>query len=380
LSKSDVTGEVTYKKVVNTFIRKTNEISKVTFTNSSILETTWNHPFRKMISTLPGDTFSIENSEWVEARDLSKGDKVYSADGSLSVVESVVIDQREETVYNFEVEDFHTYFVGESGFWVHNQDCSGGLSGFGRVLALETAANVDCQGSHSCLDSYRENNREIIQIQNTADAVGGVGAAGVLASPTIVAGGSAFLAGIKAEAIGIVAPALVGLGSRLNLPSVVNLGSRLITRLPTNTTGQGTTALSAGSTGGQAKVVFDERTGQYRNLETGRFVSPTQLPWPNYPGFDGKPVLTTLRPGTVVDRFGNPNGEFASIPGTSVSARGLPPGSEARPYHQYIVYRPITVPAGPTLGVPDFGATGGGTQYLFQGGINRYSDYLKELK
>ena len=26
-------------------------------------------------------------------------------------------------VYNFEVEDFHTYFVGNCKIWVHNNDC-----------------------------------------------------------------------------------------------------------------------------------------------------------------------------------------------------------------------------------------------------------------
>lgn len=26
------------------------------------------------------------------------------------------------TVYNLEVEDFHTYYVGEEGMWVHNCD------------------------------------------------------------------------------------------------------------------------------------------------------------------------------------------------------------------------------------------------------------------
>ena len=26
-------------------------------------------------------------------------------------------------VYNLEVEDFHTYYVGELGVWVHNRDC-----------------------------------------------------------------------------------------------------------------------------------------------------------------------------------------------------------------------------------------------------------------
>jgi hypothetical protein len=28
-------------------------------------------------------------------------------------------------VYNIEVEDYHTYFVGELGVWVHNANCDG---------------------------------------------------------------------------------------------------------------------------------------------------------------------------------------------------------------------------------------------------------------
>ena len=28
-----------------------------------------------------------------------------------------------DTVYNFEVDDFHTYHIGEFGVWVHNADC-----------------------------------------------------------------------------------------------------------------------------------------------------------------------------------------------------------------------------------------------------------------
>ncbi|WP_259459085.1 HINT domain-containing protein [Moraxella catarrhalis] len=31
--------------------------------------------------------------------------------------------QPPQTVYNFEVQDFHTYHIGEYGVWVHNADC-----------------------------------------------------------------------------------------------------------------------------------------------------------------------------------------------------------------------------------------------------------------
>ena len=38
------------------------------------------------------------------------------------------------TVYNIEVEDYHTYFVGETGVWVHNANCDG-------VKLFKTGAN-----------------------------------------------------------------------------------------------------------------------------------------------------------------------------------------------------------------------------------------------
>lgn len=62
----------------------------------------------------------MELSEWTEAKELKSGDLTFTADGKLLAISSIEVDGREETVYNFEVEDFHTYFVGESGIWVHN--------------------------------------------------------------------------------------------------------------------------------------------------------------------------------------------------------------------------------------------------------------------
>ena len=44
-----------------------------------------------------------------------------SVDGGVLTVNSIVPDERLHDTYNFEVADYHTYFVGESGVWVHNQ-------------------------------------------------------------------------------------------------------------------------------------------------------------------------------------------------------------------------------------------------------------------
>ncbi|MCG6146457.1 polymorphic toxin-type HINT domain-containing protein [Leptospira bandrabouensis] len=121
LSKSDETGEVSYRKVVNTFIRQTDAIYTVSFADGTVLETTWNHPFRVKKQGHALEKFSIENTTWVQAKDLHPGDVALGADGKELAITDITIDEREETVYNFEVEGYHTYFVGEIGVWVHNE-------------------------------------------------------------------------------------------------------------------------------------------------------------------------------------------------------------------------------------------------------------------
>lgn len=66
--------------------------------------------------------FTIENTQWTQAKDQVSGDMALSAEGARLQIVSIDIDDRAETVYNFEVEEYHTYFVGEVGVWVHNDD------------------------------------------------------------------------------------------------------------------------------------------------------------------------------------------------------------------------------------------------------------------
>ena len=50
------------------------------------------------------------------------GDTLISVNGNDLIVSDCIIEEFEnpETVYNFQVEDYHTYFVGACGIWVHN--------------------------------------------------------------------------------------------------------------------------------------------------------------------------------------------------------------------------------------------------------------------
>ena len=66
---------------------------------------------------------SDKNGRWIEAKELKKDDKLLLSDGSYGIIISVKIEELEspETTYNFEVADFHTYYVSDSNVLVHNR-------------------------------------------------------------------------------------------------------------------------------------------------------------------------------------------------------------------------------------------------------------------
>lgn len=61
-----------------------------------------------------------QKGRWVLARDLRAGDEVLLRHGELVALESVRLDEVEETVYNFHVVELQNYAVGECGVLVHN--------------------------------------------------------------------------------------------------------------------------------------------------------------------------------------------------------------------------------------------------------------------
>ena len=57
---------------------------------------------------------------WVAARDLLPGDEVFTSAGGWLRISSGTWLARSQTVYNLDVEEADSYFVGERGVWVHN--------------------------------------------------------------------------------------------------------------------------------------------------------------------------------------------------------------------------------------------------------------------
>lgn len=104
------TGETELKEVLNVWVKEIDEILHVSTSDGETIDTTTNHPFY------------VDSKGWVAAGDLDVGDILYTADGDEVEVTDIELEKLAEpiTVYNLEVEDFHTYFVGEYGVLVHN--------------------------------------------------------------------------------------------------------------------------------------------------------------------------------------------------------------------------------------------------------------------
>ena len=105
------TGETELKEVLNVWVKETDEILHVSTSDGETIDTTTNHPFY------------VEDKGWVAAGDLEIGDTLITADGDEVEVTDLELEKLAEpiTVYNLEVADFHTYFVGEYGVLVHNK-------------------------------------------------------------------------------------------------------------------------------------------------------------------------------------------------------------------------------------------------------------------
>ena len=108
----EVTGTVALKSVVDTYINETYELIHI-FVNDEEIVATPAHPF---YSPLKG---------WTKACNLSSGDVLVLSTGEYVVIDKVQYEQLQnpQKVYNLNICDFHTYYVG-CGILVHNS-CGG---------------------------------------------------------------------------------------------------------------------------------------------------------------------------------------------------------------------------------------------------------------
>lgn len=111
LSTDSDTMKTDYKPVLATYIRKVDRLIHIIITGEEII-TTADHPFY------------VKNRGFIEAGSLLVGDKLVSVNGEDLWIEDYRVELTEETVlvYNFQVKDFHTYYVGKNRVLVHNAE------------------------------------------------------------------------------------------------------------------------------------------------------------------------------------------------------------------------------------------------------------------
>ena len=95
--------------VLETYIREVTKLVHLTVNGEEIV-TTVDHPFY------------VQGRGFVEAGKLLVGDKLLDVNGNVLLVENFDVELTDDSVkvYNFQVEDYHTYHVSGFGVLVHN--------------------------------------------------------------------------------------------------------------------------------------------------------------------------------------------------------------------------------------------------------------------
>ncbi|MET0285099.1 MAG: polymorphic toxin-type HINT domain-containing protein, partial [Polyangiales bacterium] len=105
-SREERGGELALQRVAHKFITPNRPVHALVFAGEE-LHSTAEHPFFTSRGWTPAG--SLQAGDWVEL----------FPDAWAQVLANEPLPER-VTVYNFEVENYHTYFVGKDGAWVHN--------------------------------------------------------------------------------------------------------------------------------------------------------------------------------------------------------------------------------------------------------------------
>jgi hypothetical protein len=104
-SYNEITKQIEYKTVTETFTSRQSEVIKITTSGNQTITVSTEHPFY------------VQGFGFIPASQLRAGDVLRTVDGKTVVVEQVQHELLEMpiTMYNFEVQDNHNYFVSQDG-------------------------------------------------------------------------------------------------------------------------------------------------------------------------------------------------------------------------------------------------------------------------
>lgn len=102
----DKTEKIELKKVIRTFTKERDHIYRIYF-GDNVIEATNDHPF-------------FIGGKWLEVEQLKTGDYLSLYDGTEMAISKIEYEKGIFTVFNFEVENYHTYYVSKENVLVHN--------------------------------------------------------------------------------------------------------------------------------------------------------------------------------------------------------------------------------------------------------------------
>jgi Pretoxin HINT domain len=142
LGQSEAGGALAHKRVVNTGVYEGRKVMHVRYVLA-------NESLPRSLIVTGNHSFWIQDLGWLQARELKAGQRLQLVDDveayiaqtpctldtaathAAELIEGSGKAGRSSTaagerllrirVFNIELEDFHTYFVGEAGVWVHNE-------------------------------------------------------------------------------------------------------------------------------------------------------------------------------------------------------------------------------------------------------------------
>jgi hypothetical protein len=175
LSFNEQTKQFEYKTVAHTFIGTKENLVHIKIKGEKRLTTTTEHPFyvkktHKARDALSSDDADDEDGEWVEAGSLKVGDRVLRSNGKWTRITRIEYEQKQITVYNFEVEGNHSYFVGNVGVLSHNCGIVGSFTSKDVALGVHEFLGA-FKGSAQIGSDFKVTTTLIDAIKNGIDSV-----------------------------------------------------------------------------------------------------------------------------------------------------------------------------------------------------------------
>jgi RHS repeat-associated protein len=105
---NDSTGDKAKQVVFNVVVRQTSRLISI-YIDSAVIHTTSEHPF-------------YIRSRWVNAENIEINDSIVLFNGRQAAIRYIEVKDTSCTVYNFAVENYHTYYVSDLSVLVHNNN------------------------------------------------------------------------------------------------------------------------------------------------------------------------------------------------------------------------------------------------------------------